>query len=137
MLYEVITNYSYIVIDVRERVWYENGVCYHKNEQEEVLEVESNPLKFLQKYYKTIDKEFYKQKSQELGIGLRITSYNVCYTKLLRWRFKEKWIFNGWVQKNYWWSNVITSYSIHYTKLYDETVIDTNKEANIDIPNIL
>ncbi len=63
-------NYSYIVIDVRERVWYENGVCYHKNEQEEVLEVESNPLKFLQKYYKSIDKEFYKEKSQELGIGL-------------------------------------------------------------------
>jgi anthranilate synthase component 1 len=63
-------NYSYIVIDVRERVWYENGVCYHKNEQEEVFEVESNPLKFLQKYYKAINKEFYKQKSQELGIGL-------------------------------------------------------------------
>ena len=41
----------------------------------------------------------------------RITSYNVCYTKLLRphcWRCKEPILFS-----------VITSYSIHYTKLYD------------------
>ena len=44
-------------------------------------------------------------------LKIRITSYNVCYTKLLRsvpmWsRTSRK-------------SAVITSYSIHYTKLYD------------------
>ncbi|XOB63149.1 anthranilate synthase component I family protein [Campylobacterota bacterium DY0563] len=63
-------NYSYIVIGDRERVWYEDGICYYKNEKKEISQVESNPLKFLQKYYKSIDKEFYKQKSEELGIGL-------------------------------------------------------------------
>lgn len=63
-------NYSYIIIGDRERVWYEDGTCYYKNEKKEITKVESNPLKFLQKYYKTIDKEFYKQKSEELGIGL-------------------------------------------------------------------
>ncbi|WP_320033343.1 anthranilate synthase component I family protein [Halarcobacter sp.] len=63
-------NYSYIVIGDRERVWYEDGICYYKNEKKEISQVESNPLKFLQKYYKSIDKEFFKQKSEELGIGL-------------------------------------------------------------------
>ncbi|APW65110.1 anthranilate synthase component I [Poseidonibacter parvus] len=63
-------NYSFIVIGVRERVWYENGVCYHKNEEGKIFEVTSNPLKFLQEYYKKFDKKFYKQKAQELGIGL-------------------------------------------------------------------
>ncbi|WP_321468420.1 anthranilate synthase component I family protein [Halarcobacter sp.] len=63
-------NYSYIVIGDRERVWYQDGICYYKNEKKEINKVDSNPLKFLQKYYKSIDKEFYKQKSEELGIGL-------------------------------------------------------------------
>lgn len=63
-------NYSFIVIGARERVWYENNICFHKNENDEVSEVESNPLKFLQKYYKNFDKEFYKEKARELGIGL-------------------------------------------------------------------
>lgn len=63
-------NYSYIIIGDRERVWYENGICYYKNEKREISQVESNPLKFLQKYYKSINKEFYKQKAEELGIGL-------------------------------------------------------------------
>jgi len=63
-------NYSFIVIGERERVWYENNTCFHKNEEGLVKEVESNPLKFLQKYYKKFDKKFYKQKAQELGIGL-------------------------------------------------------------------
>lgn len=63
-------NYSFIAIGVRERVWYEDNKCFYKNEEGIVKEVESNPLKFLQKYYKNFDTEFYKQKSQELGIGL-------------------------------------------------------------------
>ncbi len=63
-------NYSYIVVGAKERVWHENGKTFHKNEQQEICEVNSNPLKFLQDYYKKIDKEFYKQKSKELGIGL-------------------------------------------------------------------
>lgn len=63
-------NYSFIIIGDRERVWYKNSQCFYKNEQGEINEVESNPLKFLQNYYKKFDKEFYKQKAQELGIGL-------------------------------------------------------------------
>ncbi|MGB6329107.1 MAG: anthranilate synthase component I family protein [Halarcobacter sp.] len=63
-------NYSFIIIGARERIWYENNTCYHKNEAGFVNEVESNPLKFLQKYYKNFDKKLYKQKAQELGIGL-------------------------------------------------------------------
>ena len=63
-------NYSFIVIGDRERVWYENNTCFYKNETGEIKEVESNPLKFLQKYYKQFDKEFYKEKARELGIGL-------------------------------------------------------------------
>lgn len=63
-------NYSYIIIGDRERVWYENNTCFYKNEEGKVQEVESNPLKFLQKYYKDFDKNFYKEKSLELGIGL-------------------------------------------------------------------
>ncbi len=63
-------NYSYIIIGARERVWYKDNKSFYKNEAGEILEVDSNPLKFLQKYYKNFDKEVYKNKSIELGIGL-------------------------------------------------------------------
>lgn len=63
-------NYSYIIIGARERVWYKDNKSFYKNEAGEVTEVDSNPLKFLQKYYKNFDKEVYKNKSRELGIGL-------------------------------------------------------------------
>ncbi len=63
-------NYSYIIIGARERVWYENETCYFKNELGKVEVVESNPLRFLQKYYKNFDKKIYKEKALELGIGL-------------------------------------------------------------------
>lgn len=63
-------NYSYIIIGARERVWYENEICYFKNEKNEISQVESNPLKFLKSYYKNFDKNLYKEKANELGIGL-------------------------------------------------------------------
>ncbi|MFA6741496.1 MAG: anthranilate synthase component I family protein [Arcobacteraceae bacterium] len=63
-------NYSYIIIGDRERVWYKNETCFYKNEKQEVSTVESNPLTFLKRYYKNFDKELYKNKSLELGIGL-------------------------------------------------------------------
>ena len=45
----------------------------------------------------------------------RITSYNVCYTKLLRATCRSP------TPPRCWWPTacVITSYSIHYTKLYE------------------
>jgi len=63
-------NYSFIIIGERERVWYENSKCFYKNEEGKISEVNSNPLKFLQEYYKKFDKEIYKAKAKELGIGL-------------------------------------------------------------------
>ncbi|WP_419770234.1 MAG: anthranilate synthase component I family protein [Candidatus Marinarcus sp.] len=63
-------NYSYIIIGARERVWHENNQTFFKNEKGETSVVDTNPLKFLQKYYKNFDKKFFKQKSEELGIGL-------------------------------------------------------------------
>ncbi len=63
-------NYSYIIIGDRERVWYENGTCFHKNENGNTNEVDSNPLHFLKKYYKNFDKNLFKSKALELGIGL-------------------------------------------------------------------
>ncbi|RXK11586.1 anthranilate synthase component I [Halarcobacter mediterraneus] len=63
-------NYSFIFIGQRERIWHENNKTYFKNEKKETIEVDSNPLKFLQKYYKQFDKSIYKEKARELGIGL-------------------------------------------------------------------
>lgn len=63
-------NYSFIFIGQRERVWHENNQTFFKNEAGETKEVDSNPLKFLQKYYKKFDKVVYKNKARELGIGL-------------------------------------------------------------------
>ncbi|MEZ4693700.1 MAG: anthranilate synthase component I family protein [Aliarcobacter sp.] len=63
-------NYSYIIIGARERVWYEKDTCYYKNEQGDIQIVDSNPLAFLKKYYKNFDKQVYKDKALELGIGL-------------------------------------------------------------------
>ena len=56
----------------------------------------------------------------------RITSYNVCYTKLLR-DFAtlknaihlDSMDINGLIQAELAMKGVITSYSIHYTKLYE------------------
>ncbi|PPK60671.1 anthranilate synthase component I [Malaciobacter marinus] len=63
-------NYSFIIIGDRERVWYKDNRCFHKDEDGNINEVESNPLKFLQKYYKKFDKKLFKDKARELGIGL-------------------------------------------------------------------
>ncbi|QKJ27556.1 anthranilate synthase component I family protein [Aliarcobacter cibarius] len=63
-------NFSYIIIGSRERVWYKNNECFFKNEEGKIEKIDNNPLLFLKKYYKKFDKEIYKQKSKELGIGL-------------------------------------------------------------------
>ena len=63
-------NFSYTIIGARERVWYENSVCYFLNENGEKSIVNSNPLLFLKEYYKNFNKDNYKKISSELGIGL-------------------------------------------------------------------
>ena len=64
--------------------------------------------------------------------GRRITSYNVCYTKLLRLELADDLGFPLLVRPSYVLGGqkmkiVITSYSIHYTKLYDHL-------TNINVP---
>jgi len=63
-------NFSYIVIGARERVWHKNGKSFYKNEQGQTEKIDKNPFVFLKDYYKKIDKEIYKTKADELGIGL-------------------------------------------------------------------
>ena len=53
----------------------------------------------------------------------RITSYNVCYTKLLRNSDSDLCLYDL-VESRDIPSPVITSYSIHYTKLYDAFIGD-------------
>ncbi len=63
-------NFSYIIIGDRERVWHKDGKSYYKNEDLVVSEIDKNPFVFLKKYYKNIDTNIYKNKGDELGIGL-------------------------------------------------------------------
>ena len=63
-------NYSYIFIGARERVWHKNKESFYKNEAGEVQKIDNNPFVFLKEYYGKLDKEYYKQKGNELGIGL-------------------------------------------------------------------
>ena len=43
---------------------------YYKNEEGNVKEINKNPFIFLKEYYSNLDKNFYKEKGEELGIGL-------------------------------------------------------------------
>jgi anthranilate synthase component 1 len=63
-------NFSYIFIGARERVWHKDSKSYYKNELHEIQEINKNPFIFLKEYYSNVDKELYKQKGEELGIGL-------------------------------------------------------------------
>ena len=63
-------NYSYIIVGARERIWHKDGVSYFKNEVGEIKEIDNNPLNYLREYYASFDKEFFKEQSSKLGIGL-------------------------------------------------------------------
>lgn len=63
-------NYSYIFIGARERVWHKDGKSFYKDEVGETKEISKNPFIFLKEYYSKLDKEYYKKKGDELGIGL-------------------------------------------------------------------
>jgi len=63
-------NYSYMIIGARERVWHKNSQSYYKNEQGKTSTIDKNPFVFLKNYYNKIDKDIYKNKGNELGIGL-------------------------------------------------------------------
>ena len=63
-------NYSYIIVGARERIWHKDGVSYFKNENDETIEIDANPLTYLRQYYKKFDQKFFKEQSSKLGIGL-------------------------------------------------------------------
>jgi len=63
-------NFSYIIIGDRERVWHKDGQSFHKDEDNVIKSIASNPFNFLKEYYKNIDKSIYQKKALELGIGL-------------------------------------------------------------------
>jgi anthranilate synthase component 1 len=63
-------NFSYIFVGDRERIWHKDNLSYYKNEQGEIKQIDTNPFLFLKEYYNKIDKQLYKQKGYELGIGL-------------------------------------------------------------------
>jgi len=63
-------NFSYIIIGDRQRVIHEDGNSYFIDEDKSKTKISNNPFDFLKDYYKKIDFDIYKQKSQELGVGL-------------------------------------------------------------------
>jgi len=63
-------NFSYIFIGARERVWHKKSKSYYKNEEGTIKKINKNPFVSLKEYYANLDKEFYKEKGKELGIGL-------------------------------------------------------------------
>jgi anthranilate synthase component 1 len=62
-------NYSYIVVGAREKVWHENNKSYYQDENQNIIEVDSNPLSFLKKHYEQIDKQQYNQISKDINVG--------------------------------------------------------------------
>ncbi|MEA2050150.1 MAG: anthranilate synthase component I family protein [Campylobacterota bacterium] len=63
-------NFSYIIIGARERVWHKNKESFYKDEDGTTIKIDKNPFIFLKEYYNNIDKDIYKKKGDELGIGL-------------------------------------------------------------------
>ena len=63
-------NFSYIIIGARERIWHKDGKSFYKDEKNITTQIEDNPFLFLKDYYNKIDKTIYKNKGDELGIGL-------------------------------------------------------------------
>ena len=79
-------NFSYIIVGDRERVWHKNGKSFYKNESDDITEVDSNPFNFLKEYYKKLDTKAFKDKGEELGVGL-IDGFigNVGYDMVQEW----------------------------------------------------
>lgn len=137
-------NYSYIIIGARERVWYDKDTCYYKNEEGEVTIVDSNPLLFLKKYYKNFDKQLYKEKALELGIGL-IDGFigNVGYDIGKEFEPKLKESMNSLVDQldmpdlDLIRPNIILGFSHKTSKLVMVTSVESKKDELKTIEDIL
>ena len=63
-------NFSYIIVGDRQRIWHKDDKSYFKDEDSSIKQIDDNPLKFLKKYYQSIDFDYYKEEAQKLNIGL-------------------------------------------------------------------
>ncbi len=63
-------NFSYIFVGARERVWHKNQQSFYKSSNNEIKEIDKNPFLFLKEYYNNLDQSIYKNKGDELGLGL-------------------------------------------------------------------
>ncbi|MFA9373781.1 MAG: anthranilate synthase component I family protein [Poseidonibacter sp.] len=137
-------NYSFIVIGARERVWYENNTCFYKNEEGVVSTVDSNPLRFLKNYYKNFDKELYKQKAAQLGIGL-VDGFigNIGYDIGKEFEPKLKGSMNDLVDQlnipdlDLIRPNIILGFSHKTSKLVMLTSVDSLEDELVKIENCL
>jgi len=137
-------NYSYIIIGARERVWYDKDTCYYKNEEGEVTIVDSNPLLFFKKYYKNFDKQLYKEKALELGIGL-IDGFigNVGYDIGKEFEPKLKESMNNLIDQldmpdlDLIRPNIILGFSHKTSKLVMVTSVESKKDELKTIEDIL
>jgi len=79
-------NFSFIIVGDRERVWHKDGKSFYKNEQNDIKQIDDNPFSFLKEYYKNIDTQAFKDKSEELGVGL-IDGFigNIGYDMVQQW----------------------------------------------------
>ena len=72
MLFESIensSNFSFITIGSYERVQYKNGKTFYTNQEKIEKEIKSDPITFLQNYFKKIDKNIYKKLSEEYNFS--------------------------------------------------------------------
>ena len=79
-------NFSYIIIGDRERVWHKNGESFYKDENQTITKIQDNPFDFLKEYYKKVDTSFYKEKNEQLNVGL-IDGFigNIGYDMVQEW----------------------------------------------------
>jgi anthranilate synthase component 1 len=61
-------NFSYTLVGSLEEIWHENGKSYYKDGDKPPVEVDANPLRFLKKRYKELDKKAYEAISRELKV---------------------------------------------------------------------
>ena len=62
-------NYSFITIGALERLSFKDNITTHIDEDSKSTVIQENPFNFLKEYYNKLDQDFYRQKTQELGIG--------------------------------------------------------------------
>ncbi len=74
MLFESVVNtsdgnFSFITIGAKERLIYKDKTTTHIDINQQSNIIDQDPFSFLKEYYNKIDKEYYKEKAQEVGFS--------------------------------------------------------------------